>query len=225
MSSRNSHKIECEAVLFDLDGVLVDSTRAVERAWKNWASRHGFDANRVLEAAHGRRTADTIRAVAPHLSAEDEARALEKREAEDTSGVFPVPGAAEFLAAIPAGRWAIVTSGSRMIATSRLRFVNLPVPDVFICAGDITRGKPDPGGYLKAAGLLGIEPENCVVVEDAPAGIEAARAAGMRAIGVASTHPASELSAANFCVEALNRLDLVLPDGEAHMKLVIESPI
>lgn len=213
MTREDAFSLECEAVLFDLDGVLVDSTEAVERAWKKWAGDNGITVELVMEVAHGRRTADTIRILAPHLSAEDEAKALERGEADDTEGVFIVPGAADLLGSIPAGRWAVVTSGSRMIATTRLKYTDLPIPRAFVCAEDIARGKPDPEGYLKAAELVGAEPSRCVVVEDAPAGIEAARAAGMRAIGVATTHPASELSGANVCLQALSDVSLAAPDS------------
>lgn len=214
MSSPDPRAFDCEAVLFDLDGVLVDSTEAVERAWQGWASRNGLETRRVLEVAHGRRTADTIRAIAPHLAAEDEARSLEEREAEDTEGVYIVPGAADLLGSIPDGSWAIVTSGSRMIAASRLRHAELPIPDAFVCAEDIARGKPDPEGYLNAAELVGAEPSDCVVVEDAPAGIEAARAAGMRAIGVLTSHTAEDLAHADTLAPALRDIRLTNVSGD-----------
>jgi len=204
-------RIECGAVLFDLDGVLVDSTESVERAWKAWAQAHGLDAGEIIRVAHGRRTVETIRLVAPHLFAETEAVALEKSEAEDTSGVLEVLGALELVAGLPQSRWAVVTSGTRLIATARLRAMGLPLPETLVTADDVTNGKPHPEGYLRAARKIGVDPSECVVVEDAPPGIQAARAAGMRVIAVAATYPAARLADADVVVETL--ADLRLNEG------------
>lgn len=200
--------LECESLLFDLDGVLVDSGASTERAWRLWAEKRELDAEEILEIAHGRRTVETVQLVAPHLSAEEELEILEGIEVEDVADIGEIPGAAELLRALPTERWAIVTSGTRKLATSRLHQMSLPVPRVMVSAEDVANGKPDPECYLKAAQLLDISPEDCVVVEDAPAGIEAAHAAGMRAIALPTTHSAEEISAAEVCIQNLKHIRL-----------------
>lgn len=198
----------CEAILFDLDGVLVDSTVCIERHWKRWAQRHGVDLQEILTAAHGRRSIDTIRLIAPFLSAESEAQLLEQAEAQDTEGLVTFPGAARLLAALHAQSWAVVTSGSRALATARLHAAGLPLPQVLLTAEDVTSGKPDPEGYLKAAQQLGVLAQHCVVIEDAPAGIQAARTALMPVIAVASTHSPTQLQDADAWIPSLEALSL-----------------
>ena len=194
------------AILFDLDGVLVDSTECVERSWRNWAARHGLDPDRVLEVAHGRRTMETIPLVAPHLVVADEVAFLEGAESHTTEGVYEVPGARGLLERLPVDAWAIVTSGVRSVATLRIRQTHLPMPRVLVCADEISRGKPDPEGYLTAAQRLGKLAAECVVIEDTPAGLEAARAAGMQSIGIAGTYPAPALTMADLVVSSLSAL-------------------
>jgi sugar-phosphatase len=217
----------CVAVLFDLDGVLVDSTASIERTWRIWAGRHGLDAARIVEFAHGRRSEETLRAFASHLDADAEARELERIELDDAANVLKVEGASDLLAALPAESLAIVTSGTRAIATARMRHTGLPVPRVVVSADDVKNGKPDPECYLKAAELLGVAPESCVVVEDAPPGVRAARSAGMAVVAVATTHPASELSEADAVARALNDLRLgeavTAEDEKARLELLVES--
>ena len=147
--------IRCGAVLFDLDGVLMDSRVCVERHWTRWANRHGIDVALVLAEAHGRRTTDTILAVAPSLDIAAEARLLEEAETVDFDGVTTLPGAAPLLEALPPGSWAVVTSGTRALATGRLAHGGLPMPEQLITADDVERGKPDPQPYLAGAAALG----------------------------------------------------------------------
>ena len=209
----------CAAVLFDLDGVLVDSTRSVERQWRLWAEEHNIDPEKILEIAHGRRTVEVIQLLAPHLELETEVRRVEKREADDTDGVAVMPGAAGFLKAIPEGLWAVVTSGTTHLATSRLRHANLPVPKVLVSADEVKEGKPHPEPYLMGARLLGKQTADCLVIEDAPAGIEAAHAAGMKAIGLTSTFSASELHA-DSVIEDLRHLEVDLRDGRLEVRII-----
>jgi mannitol-1-/sugar-/sorbitol-6-phosphatase len=190
----------CSAILFDLDGVLVDSTRAVDREWREWAARKGVDGDAVMAVAHGVRTIEVIRRVAPHLDAEVEAAAIENHEAHDQRGVTVMPGAADLLNSIPAERWGVVTSGSRLLAQNRLRYCGLPVPDVLVTSDDVTNGKPHPEPYLLGAQRMGFRPEECLVIEDAPAGIQSARAAGMSVIGMASTYAPERLVDADLVV-------------------------
>ena len=191
---------ECDAVLFDLDGVLVDSAAVVVRTWRGWAERRGLDAGRVLEVAHGRRSNEIVRLFAPDLDVESEASELERIETEDLEGVRGIEGARELLSSLPADGWTVVTSGSRALATRRMEHVGLPLPERFVSADDVENGKPHPEAYLMGAEILGVRPEACVVVEDAPAGVSAARSAGMRAIAVATTHREEELHEADAVV-------------------------
>lgn len=186
----------CSAILFDLDGVLVDSTRQVDREWREWAARKGVDGDAVMAIAHGVRTIEVIRRVAPHLDAEAEAGAIESHEASDQRGVVVMPGAADLVKSIPDGRWGVVTSGTRLLAQNRLRYCGLPVPEVLVTSDDVVNGKPDPEPYLKGAERLGMQPTDCLVIEDAPAGIKSARAGGMKVIGLASTYPVTRLAEA-----------------------------
>ncbi|MGH7499581.1 MAG: HAD-IA family hydrolase [Gemmatimonadales bacterium] len=194
-------RFECSAILFDLDGVLVDSAAFVETQWRRWASARGLRAEPFLRVCHGRRALETIRLAAPHLDAEAEVRAFVPQDAgEESPGAYE--GASRLLRALPVGSWGIATSGLRVSATARLRLAGLPVPEVLICAEDVTRGKPSPEPYLVAAAALGVSPESCVVIEDAPAGIEGARAAGMTVIGLATTHSSDQLPA-DVCAQTL----------------------
>ena len=217
-------RLTCEALLFDLDGVLVDSTACIEHTWRVWAARHGFDAATVVRAAHGVRALETVRTVAPQLDAEAELAALVAHEASATEGVWEVPGAAALLAGLPPNRWAVVTSGVRAVAEHRLRHVGLPVPAVMVCADEVARGKPDPEGYLTAARWLGVPPAGCIVVEDAPAGLEAARAGAMRVIAVATTHRPDELRGADAVAPALSALTVRVRGGGPDQRLEVEVP-
>lgn len=193
----------CSAILFDLDGVLCDSTRQVDCEWRTWAARKGVDGDAVMAIAHGVRTIEVIRRVAPHLDAEAEAAAIENHEAHDQSGVVVMPGALDLVQSIPQGRWGVVTSGSRLLAQNRLRHCGLPVPEVLVTSDDVANGKPHPEPYLKGAKLLGIAPAECVVIEDAPAGIQSARSGGMKVIGMASTYGVEKLAGADAVVKKL----------------------
>jgi len=190
------------ALLFDLDGVLADSTPSVTRAWSAWALRVGLDPDELLPTVHGRRAVETIRRVRPELDAEAELASLVADETTDNDDTEEIPGARALVSGLPSGSWAIVTSGLREVATARLVAARIPIPPVMITAESIERGKPDPDCYLKGAEALGISPIDCVVVEDAPIGATAARAAGMRLIALTTTHRAEQLEPA----------DLILPD-------------
>jgi mannitol-1-/sugar-/sorbitol-6-phosphatase len=190
-------RVECLGVLFDLDGVLIDSNPAVDRVWSGWAIEHGLDPNELIRAAHGRPSITTIREYISEEFAEAENNEVERREIADTEGIVPLPGVLDLLRAIPKERWAIVTSGTFPLATVRIEAGGLPKPKYLVTSTDIKRGKPDPEPYLKGAAKLGIGAKDCVVLEDAGAGIRAGKAAGARVIGVRSpTASDAELSAA-----------------------------
>lgn len=199
----------CSAILFDLDGVLCDSTKAVDREWREWAARKGVDGNAVMAIAHGVRTIEVIRRVAPHLNAEVEAAAIENHEAHDQRGVVVMPGAVELVRSIPAVRWGVVTSGTRLLATNRLRHCGLPVPNVLVTSDNVIHGKPHPEPYLKGAQQLGFAPHECLVFEDAPAGIESARAGGMKVVGLASTYAPEILSHADAVIRKLGAVQIM----------------
>lgn len=203
----------CSAILFDLDGVLCDSTQSVDREWREWAARKGVDGDAVMAVAHGVRTIEVIRRVAPHLNAEAEAAAIENHEAHDQRGVTVMPGAVELVNSIPADRWGVVTSGSRLLARNRLRHCGLPIPEVLVTSDDVVNGKPDPEPYVKGAAGLKFAPAECLVIEDAPAGIQSAHAAGMKVIGIASTYSASQLNAADAVINVFQDLSVKLADG------------
>lgn len=198
--------LECDAVIFDLDGVIIDSDKVAERHWRIWTARHGVPFSRVLEIHHGRPTIETIRLVAPHLDAPVEARGKENAEAEDSDGVALYPGADALLRSLPRDRWAVATSGTRRTVFLRLAQLGFPEPPILVTADDVARGKPAPDPYLLAAERRGVPPARCVVVEDAPAGVAAARAAGARVVAIASTHPRESLTGADAIVPALTAL-------------------
>jgi sugar-phosphatase len=180
-------EVQTRGLLFDLDGVLVDSTPAVARCWSRWAVQFGFDADEVVRQAHGRPSIVTLRELMPDGDYDEENRKMEQWEIEDTDGVVPLPGVMDLLRALPADQWAIVTSCTRPLAEVRIRVAGLPWPKKLVTSGDVKRFKPDPDPYLRGAELLGLTPGECVVVEDAPAGIRAGRAAGSRVLALRTT--------------------------------------
>jgi sugar-phosphatase len=200
-------RFECRAILFDLDGVLVDSTAYVEEQWRRWAETKGLEAEPFLRVCHGRRAVETIRLAAPHLDAESEVAAFQPDATAEDLPIGPIEGAARLLEALPTGSWAVATSGPRADASERLRRAGLPSPGVLVCAEDVVHGKPSPDVYLMAAASLAVAPSECVVIEDAPAGVEAARAAGMGIIALTTTHRRDQLSA-DACIASLADIHL-----------------
>jgi len=180
-------QMTCAALLFDMDGVLIDSTPAVARVWHRWAVERGFNPEEVVARAHGRPSLTTVREYLPNADHEAENREVERREIEDMEGVIPLPGALELLASLPEDRWTIVTSCTRTLAHVRIKAAGLPLPRKLITSNDIVHGKPHPEPYLKAASILGFSASDCIVVEDAPAGIRAGKAAGARVIAFRTT--------------------------------------
>ena len=202
-----------QGVLFDLDGVLVDSTAGVTRVWRDWGIRHGLDPTETAHAAHGRRAIDTVRLLAPQLDAEAELRDLERREIAESHDVTAFSGAARLLESLPPLRWTIVTSGTRDLATHRLRTAGLPVPQRMITGTDIENGKPHPEPFRRGAALLDLEPASCVAVEDAPNGIASALAAGMPVLALPTTYPIGELAHASALLPCLAEL-LATTEGD-----------
>ena len=203
-------QLECQAIIFDLDGVLIDSSAVIERSWRRWAEAQGLDGDAVMGIIAGRRMVEVIRLLAPHLDADEEARRLAAREGPDTRGLVQVPGAAQLTSWLPPGVWGVVTSGTRPTALTRLAYAGVPVPEVLVTADDVTHGKPHPEAYWLAAEQLGVAPGHCLVVEDAPAGIQAARAAGMRVVAVATTHARDALAEADAIAGQLGEIRIAL---------------
>jgi len=194
--SRPIITIRCSALLFDLDGVLIDSTPAVARVWHRWAVAHGFDPVAVARMAHGRPSRATVAELLPGADVAKEDREVERMEIEDLNGVVPLPGAQQLLGSLPPDRWTIVTSSTRPLAEVRLRAAGLPIPQTMITSSEVKKGKPDPEPYLKAAAILHRAASDCVVVEDVPAGIRAGKSAGARVIAFPTTMERRDLEAA-----------------------------
>lgn len=177
------------AFLFDMDGTILSSIAATERVWGNWARGHRLDLETFLPTIHGVRASETIgRLNLPGIDVQAEAAALLRAELEDLEGIVPIEGALAFLASLPVDRWAVVTSAPRELARRRLSAAGLPLPPLMVAGEDVVRGKPDPECFLLAAERLGQKPEDCLVFEDALAGIRAAEAAGMSVAVVTATH-------------------------------------
>jgi mannitol-1-/sugar-/sorbitol-6-phosphatase len=209
-------------MLFDLDGVLANSLHVVERVWTKWAIEHGFDPKEVVQKAHGRTSLDTVRELLPNADHEAENQIVESMEIDDVADVVAMPGAIELLRRLPEKAWAIVTSGTRPLAEARIRAARIPFPTRLVTGTDIKQGKPHPEPYLKGAALLGISVNECIVVEDAPPGIRAGRAAGARVIAVRSTadDPTLLESGANWIVDNCSSISLNSTNGVLKISLL-----
>jgi mannitol-1-/sugar-/sorbitol-6-phosphatase len=217
--------LPCRGVLLDMDGVLVDSTPAVARVWSGWAREHGFEPETVVKLAHGRPSIATIRELLPHADHHAEDREVERREVEDVEDVVALPGAAEMLRALPPNLYAIVTSATRRLAEVRLRAAGLPIPQHFVTATDVKRGKPNPDPYLMGAETLQVPPANCIVIEDAPSGIRAGKTAGARVIAVRTTSNDAELAqaGADWIIADLSFLSAELNPADGEIALVLNQ--
>src|SRR5579863_184546 len=207
-------EVTCSGLLFDLDGVLVDSTPAVARVWTKWALAHGFDPEETVRLAHGRPSLATVRDLLPNADFAAENEVVLRGEIEDTVGVVPLPGARELLSSLPADRWAIVTSCSRPLAEVRLKAAGLPVPQRLLTSDDVNHGKPAPEPYLKGAALLGVAAPKCLVFEDAPAGVLAGKAAGSLVVAFRTTATDAELetAGADWIVRGCSSVSVVETD-------------
>jgi len=196
--------IPCHAVIFDLDGVLIDSQAAIRQRWQRWAAHHDIPFEEVKAVYHGRPMAEVIDAVAPNLDLQEEIARMDRLAAPEDGALRAFAGAEALLDALPNDRWTIATSGRRSTATGRLQAAGLPMPDTLVTADDVAHGKPAPDPYRLAAERLDFPADQCVVFEDAPAGIESARRAGAAVLGIASHSPPEALRDATAVLDRLS---------------------
>jgi mannitol-1-/sugar-/sorbitol-6-phosphatase len=211
--------IKAEAILFDLDGVLANSIAVLEESWAIWCAERGLDFETVMKIAHGRRKPEILAAVVPDLDPLPEIDRLNQLEAARIGCVKEIPGAAGLVAQLPTGKWAIGTSGERPGALARLHKVGIAPPPVLISGEDVVHGKPNPEVYLKAAAGIGIAPEDCIVFEDAPAGIAAAQAAGMQAVAVLTTYPAEAFPSDVLKIQDFTQVSVTIRRGQLTIDL------
>jgi sugar-phosphatase len=199
----NLISVEAKGLLFDMDGVLVSSIGSVVRCWRQWAAIYGMPNAETYDVPHGMRAIEIIKSLRPDIDAEEGLRVIEDLEMEDMADLKVLPGVKELLESLPLERWAIVTSATRRLLLGRLEAAGLPIPERIISGDMVERGKPDPEPYRRGAELLGLRPEDCVVVEDAPSGVGAGVAAGCRVLGVLGTHSLAELKGAEWVTPSL----------------------
>lgn len=215
-SSRTSSPVQlrCKGILFDMDGILISSLGSVERSWTKWALMRGVDPEYACRIAHGCRSIETVAILRPDLDAMTENLIVEGFEIEDTDGVAVLPGVQELLAALPKGRWTVVTSATGPLARVRLAAGNIPAPEGIITAEMVAYGKPHPAPYLAGAALLGLKPEECVVFEDAASGAKAGQAAGCTVVATTFSHSVESLAAAHYLIEDLTGVEVTRLPGD-----------
>src|SRR5215469_5625154 len=216
------NEIRCAALLFDLDGVLINSTPAVARVWRQWAIEHGFNPEEVVTRAHGRPSLTTVREYLPDADHQAENREVERREIADLEGVVPLPGALDLLSSLPEDRWTIVTSCTRPLAEVRIKAAGLPLPRKLITSNDITHGKPNPEPFLKGASVLGFPASDCVVFEDVPAGVRAGMSAGATVIAFTTTVQGPALKEAGATWILKNCADVHVTNHGNHLTLSLD---
>ena len=211
--------ISCQAILFDMDGILISSIASVERSWTRWAQLRGVDPAKTLELAHGRRAVETIALLCPDLDPESELEVIEDIELADNDGLTVLPGVQQLLAALPADRWTVVTSATERLARIRMAAANIPIPARLVTADRVTRGKPHPEPFLAGAALLGVSPSDCVVFEDSAFGAQAGRLAGCTVVATTFSHPIESLDAAHYVVHDLDEVAAHAHLGQITLRL------
>jgi mannitol-1-/sugar-/sorbitol-6-phosphatase len=196
-------RISVRGILFDMDGVLISSIGSVERSWTKWAADHSVDPAVAIKMAHGRRAIETVRALRPDLNDVEELARLEDMEVADNEGVASLGGVQRILQLLPVNRWAVVTSATERLAMSRMQYGGIPMPRYVVTADKVIKGKPDPEPYLEGAKLLGLRPEECLVIEDAASGAKAGHAAGCKVLATLFSHSMESLGAADWVVRSL----------------------
>jgi sugar-phosphatase len=198
--------VEAKGILFDMDGVLISSIGSVVRCWQRWAAIYGIPDAETYMVPHGVRAVDIVKSLRPDIDPEEGLRTIEDMEVEDMADLTVLPGVKKLLEGLPLERWAIVTSATQRLLLARLKAAGLPIPERIISGDMVERGKPDPEPYRRGAELLGFRPGECIVVEDAPSGVGAGKAAGARVLAVLGTHTAEELKQADWIIASLEEL-------------------
>jgi sugar-phosphatase len=221
MQIQSGTLITTHALLFDMDGTLVDSTAAVELIWGRWAQKHGLVLQQFAHRMHGRRAVDIMSDLAPAgIDLDEEVAVLDDDELKETDGIKPIPGAAELIASLPRGSWALVTSARPPLARARMEAAGLPMPEIVVTSSDVTRGKPHPDCFQLALERTGLAPSQAIVFEDASAGLAAGKAAGCRTVALATTTPSSQLDHEDWLPDLRSVvLDSVLPDGRLQLRI------
>jgi sugar-phosphatase len=217
-------EIEARGILFDMDGVLVSSIGSVNRCWRRWAAMYEVPGAESFEIPHGTRAIDIVRELRPDIDANEGLRVIEDMEIADTEDLVVLPGVKALLASLPPERWAIVTSATKRLLLGRLQAAGLPIPERIISGDMVERGKPDPEPYRRGAELLGFAPPECVVVEDAPAGVGAGKAAGCRVLGVLGTHAEAQLVEADWITPSLTEISVQASAGGLLLRVPLVVP-
>jgi sugar-phosphatase len=208
-------KVKTKGLLFDMDGVLISSLGSVERSWQTWAERHGLDVQETIKTAHGMRAIETVRTLRPDADHAAELKVIEDLEVRDNEGLEVLEGVASILELLPRKFWTVVTSATERLARSRLAFAGIPVPAQIVTAEMVGNGKPHPEPYIRGARILGLAPEDCIVIEDSTSGARAGHAAGCKVLATNFSHSIEQLAAADWIVESLAKVRItVLPRDE-----------
>ena len=216
-------KVRTRGLLFDMDGVLVSSLGSVERSWQTWAEGHGLDVRDTIKTAHGMRAIETVRVLKPDADHAAELKVIENLEIGDNQGLQVLEGVASILQLLPQKFWTIVTSATERLARSRLAFVGIPVPEHIVTGDSVANGKPHPEPYLKGAKILGLPPEDCIVIEDSTSGSEAGRAAGCKVLATTFSHTLDQLAAADWIVESLAKVKITILAEDQGLQLEFPS--
>jgi sugar-phosphatase len=211
--------LQVQGILFDMDGILVSSLGSVERSWAKWGEMRGVDGAKAIQTAHGKRAIETIRLLRPDLDDVAELAVIEQIEIDDTEGLVVLPGVQALLASLPEGSWTICTSATKRLARVRMEYAGLTPPEHFISADMVEHGKPHPEPYLRGAALLGFAPERCLVIEDAPAGCAAGKAAGATVLATLFSHTKEQLAEADYLVESLEGVRVTGVSGDLSVSL------
>lgn len=211
-------RVETKGLLFDMDGVLISSIGSVRRSWRLWAKMYDVPDAENYEVPHGMRAIEIVKSLRPDIDAKEGLQVIEDIEVADTDDLKVLPGVKALLESLPPDKWAIVTSATHRLTVERLKVAGLPLPDRLISADMVERGKPDPEPYRRGAELLDLRPEECIVVEDAPSGVGAGKAAGARVLGVLGTHMPEELKEANWVTGSLEGLAAIAKNGSLELR-------
>jgi len=211
-------EVPTRGLLFDMDGVLISSIGSVIRCWRRWCAHYNIPNADTYEIPHGHRAIEIVRLLRPDIDEEEGLRLIEDLELEDTADLRVLPGVRELLESLPAERWAIVTSATRRLLLGRLEVAGLPVPERVVTAESVIHGKPAPDPYLMGAAMLGLQPADCIVLEDAPAGVSAGVAAGCRVLGVIGTHSAEELSGTTWITPSLETVRATVEEHQLRLR-------